>query len=692
MAIAARLSILLVISLAILSLIGWVLDIPLLKSLIDRPNASPMKVNTALSLICISLAMYLQTPVTPPGESPSTRSGRATRVIRDILALFAALLTGLTLAQHLFQIELNIDQLFITDESPAPMKLPGRMSAATATCLLLLATAAFFTTRLHALARGLTILAVTLAYLGLCSYIYGVDALKPVSLFSTMAVHTAISLVLLATAHFLATPIRDADDLLGSEHTGGIVARRILPVTLVLTPAIGYVRLKGQHWGYYGTEFGLALFAVANVMALACFVWWQGMHLNRSDIRRRQLESDREALLVREQAARERAERASRAKDQLLSVVSHELRTPLTPALLLVRSLESKADLPSDVRSDLQTIREQIAIEVQLISDLLDLAGIESGRLRLDPSLTDLRQVVADMVNILRPTFTEAGVRIDLSLPFDPVTTHADRNRLGQVVRNLLDNAAKFTPHGGAVSISVADSPPDHPGFAVVKVVDSGIGIEPHQLDKVFNAFTQSDSSITRRFGGLGIGLTIAHDIVLAHNGTLKATSQGLGRGSTFTVSLPRATNPQPSSPSQPPSPRLTLPARTATSSSSASPSNALKLLIVDDNPQTLSILTRLLRNEGYRITQAPDATSALKAASGDKFEVIICDIGLPDMDGWSLMRTLKDANPSLRGIAISGFVSLEDATRSTEAGFERHLPKPLDINQLTQALHALRG
>lgn len=672
MAIAARIAAVLVLCLAAISLVGWFVDNEFLKTLIVRANASPMKANTAACLILIAIGFYLQIRIDKPTP------GAASRYVSDVLVFAALAVTGLTLAEHLFSVNFGIDQMIVTDHSPAPDKHPGRMSIATASCLLLLAVSVVLIDRVHWLSRLCVVLAGTSAYLGLCSYIYGVDALKPVSLYSTMAVHTAVSLVLLAIAHFLAIPQRRPTDLLGSEYFGGKFARRFLPITLLVTPFIGYLRLKGQHWGYYGTEFGLALFAVANVLTLTCLVWWQASQLDRADIRRRQLEEDREALLARAQAAREKAERASRTKDQLLSVVSHELRTPLTPALLLVRSLENHKDLPEDARHDLQTIREQITIEVQLISDLLDLAGIETGRLRLDRTPQDLGKVIHDMTHILRPSFVEAGIQLSVNVGTSPVIAQVDRNRVGQVIRNLLDNAAKFTPRGGSVSVKLSAENAD---FAEVTISDTGIGIEPHQLDKVFHAFTQSDSSITRRFGGLGIGLTIAHDIVQAHGGTIRASSEGLGKGATFTFTLPRSRAP-------------VAPAgqETTPSSPDNSKSAALKLLVVDDNPQTLNVMARLLRSEGHEVTPVPDAREALAAVAAQPFDLIICDIGLPDMDGWTLMRKLKECHPKIRGLAISGFVSMEDATRSTEAGFEMHLPKPLDINQLTQALYSMRN
>ena len=694
-----------VVLVAALTLFGWVTANDNLKALLPAPDASPMKVNTAVALLLIAGSMLLQQrrhkldaarPALPQ-QPLSTRL-----VAADLCSFAACILAALTLSQHLFGWDLAIDQMLIADPSPAPNKMPGRMSVATASCLGMMGMASLLARRFPLTSDLAAAAAGTIAYLGLCTYLFGVDALKPVTWFSTMAIHTAGSLVLLSGAHFTARPHGRPGRLLSSPYVGGTIARRVLPATFATAPALGAIIVLGGHANLYGAEFALALFATASVVLLTIFIWWYAGHLNTADHMRRRLELDRESLLLREQSARERAESASRAKDQFLSVVSHELRTPLTPALLLARSLEQRGDLPAEVISDLATIREQITVEAQLISNLLDLARTQTGKLTLNTDTGDLREFLKSTINLIKPTFTQGGVELTCAFPPHPVMACFDTQRIGQVLRNLLDNAAKFTPSGGSVSVRL--DCPDGSSDARITVSDTGIGIAPDRLDTIFSAFTQADASIPRRFGGLGIGLTIARDITLAHGGSLTATSQGVGAGTTFCLKLPRVPTVLPASqlPSQPTIPpaqsqrRAHEPANEppghdahlTTPSRAANP--PLQLLVVEDSPPTLKALTRLLRLQGYQVTAATSAAEALEAAANSSIDVVISDIGLPDMDGWQLMQALRSSHPKIKGVAMSGYVSTEDAARSAQAGFALHLPKPLEISNLYSTLNTL--
>jgi PAS domain S-box-containing protein len=388
--------------------------------------------------------------------------------------------------------------------------------------------------------------------------------------------------------------------------------------------------------------------------------------------------------------AKEQAEAASRAKDRFLAVLSHELRTPLTPTLIAVSSmLESKPD-PA-LLPDLEMIRRNIELEARLIDDLLDLSRIVRGRLRLDLEVVDVHQVVRRAVEICRDQVLVAGLAVLTELKARRHHVKADHARIMQITWNLIHNAVKFTPHNGRLIIrttnrSGATESEAAPGAEpaenlIVEFEDTGIGIAPEVLARVFDAFEQGPDDLRGRSRGLGLGLAISRALAEAMGGRLTATSAGPGRGSTFRLELATVPAPAVTAATGRGSARPALPP--------ASPRIApLRILLVEDNQDTLRFLAIVLRRRGHDVVIA-DCLAAARAAvnsTNDRFDLLVSDVELPDGSGLELMRDLATRGNWL-GIAMSGFGTEEDLQLSREAGFFDHLTKPIDLSQLDDAI-----
>lgn len=365
--------------------------------------------------------------------------------------------------------------------------------------------------------------------------------------------------------------------------------------------------------------------------------------------------------------AKDAAEAANSAKDQFLAVLSHELRTPLTPVLLTVSLLENSQQLPDEVREDLQTIRRHVEMEARLIDDLLDVTRIARGKMQLNFKTTDAHTLLQSALDICSP---ERLDDITLDLRAEHHHVRADSARLQQIFWNILGNAIKFSPHGGSIEIQTSNPSPDR---LRVTIRDHGVGIDADVLPKIFNAFQQGESSLTRNFGGLGLGLAITHTLVETHGGTVKAESDGAGKGARFTVELPTVSpNSQNASPQLM---KLSVPSHMQ-----------LKLLLVEDHPGTLTQMRKLLTELGHSVRSASTVKDALALAEKSTFDLVVSDLGLPDGNGHDLMRELN-GRYGLRGIAVSGFGMDEDIRRSSEVGFSKHLVKPITAEKIKEAI-----
>jgi PAS domain S-box-containing protein len=385
----------------------------------------------------------------------------------------------------------------------------------------------------------------------------------------------------------------------------------------------------------------------------------------------KRVEEELRAARLSAERAKEAAERANAAKDQFLAVLSHELRTPLAPVLIAVQLMERTEDLSEKGRQYVEVIRRNLGLEARLIDDLLDLTRIEHGKISLEKEVIDICTVIQRVADICMPDIEAKKLHFGIDLKDPPHRVCGDAARLQQALWNLVKNSIKFTPEGGCVGIR---------GFRdgselVVEVTDSGIGIEPGSLSRIFDAFEQGDRRITRQFGGLGLGLAITKRLVEMHGGTISAKSGGKNEGAIFRVTLPLAV-------------KAPGPAEEKKQEARQAPSIAARrILLVEDHTDTAAMMKDLLQVSGYEVETAADVAQSLEAIGRTDFDLLISDLGLPDGSGLQLMEELRRRHNPLKGIALSGFGREEDVRKSKEAGFAEHLTKPVDFDALLAAV-----
>jgi len=409
-----------------------------------------------------------------------------------------------------------------------------------------------------------------------------------------------------------------------------------------------------------------------------------GVVLVASDMtERRRREAERAGLLAREQLARAEAEKASRAKDEFIATVSHELRTPLNAVLGWARLLRSgKLDADAMARA-VESIERSAGTQARIVDDLLDVSRIVRGKLKLDVRPVELVPVIEAAIDTVRPAAAAKGIAIAGSLASRAGPVAGDPGRLQQVVWNLLSNAIKFTPQGGRVEVRLEQAQ----DVVRIQVADTGPGIDADFLPHVFERFRQADQSSTRAHGGLGIGLAIVRHLVEAHGGTVAVESPGRGRGATFTVALPVHA-------------ARRAPAAGADAGEGAERAGqglvALKVLVVDDDADTLRAVKQLLEQAGAEVTAAASASEALAALERSLPDVLLSDIGMPGEDGFSLIKKVRGLDPARGGrvpaAALTAYTRSEDRRQALLAGYQMCLAKPVDPAELTAGVARLAG
>jgi PAS domain S-box-containing protein len=376
------------------------------------------------------------------------------------------------------------------------------------------------------------------------------------------------------------------------------------------------------------------------------------------------------------QAVQRALEEASAAKDDFLAALSHELRTPLTPVLLTANAMAVDPSLPGELRGDLDMIRRNVELEARLIDDLLDLTRITRGKLTIAPKPVDLHEMLMLALDICRADTVAKGLRFVVRKDATFHYVSGEAVRLQQVFWNLIRNAMKFTPQGGTITVTTKN--PRREGNetpeVIVTVSDTGLGISPDARKRIFNAFEQGSGDITRRYGGLGLGLTISKRLVDLHGGMIGVASDGEGKGATFTVALPTIAAP--------------LSPAVSDGQMTVKPAKPLRILLVEDHDDTRRNMTRLLTALNHTVVPAHDAKSALEQAESEPFDLVVSDIGLPDESGLELMKKLRERH-GLRGICLSGYGMEQDIAKSMAAGFSEHLTKPISFERLENAIAA---
>jgi signal transduction histidine kinase/ActR/RegA family two-component response regulator len=398
---------------------------------------------------------------------------------------------------------------------------------------------------------------------------------------------------------------------------------------------------------------------------------------------------EREALLQSERHARSAAEHASAMKDEFLATLSHELRTPLAAILGWAQLLRLGTCSESEVRQGLETIERNARMQTQLIEDLLDMSRITSGKLRLDIQAVDPPQFVEAAIEAVRPAAEAKSIRLHRLLDPSAGPVSGDPNRLQQVVWNLLSNAIKFTPKGGKVQVLLerVDS------HIEISVADTGVGIEPQFLPYVFDRFRQADASTTRMFGGLGLGLSIVKQLVDMHGGTVAVQSAGAHRGTTFTVALPLAAVHRSTAAGERAHPGRSTPAAFEFHCPNLS---GVTVLVVDDAEDSRVLVQRILEECQATVLSAASGAEALMLIPQARPDVLISDIGMPEMDGYRFLRAVRtlgaDNGGHVPAIALTAFARLEDRTRALRAGYLAHLAKPIEAAELMATLASIAG
>jgi PAS domain S-box-containing protein len=397
----------------------------------------------------------------------------------------------------------------------------------------------------------------------------------------------------------------------------------------------------------------------------------------RAEAQLRAVAIERDRLLERERAARAEAEHANRSKDEFVAMVSHELRTPLNAIIGWTQILRNAPDDVERVGRGLEVIERNARAQGQLVGDLLDMSRIISGKLRLEVRDLDLIAVIRSAIETTKPAAEAKGISLDTTFDASVAATTGDPNRLQQCIWNLLSNAIKFTPQGGRVGIALKRSD----SHVEIRVSDSGIGIRSDFLPFVFERFRQDDTSTTRKSGGLGLGLSIVKQLAELHGGHVRVESDGEGQGATFTIALPIGAL------------RVS---GTSVQEAAQSSLGRLRVLLVEDDADNREVLRTLLEQHDAVVTAAASAKEALESLKVVKPSVLVSDIGLPEMDGFELIRRVRRFPPSAGGripaIALTAHATSEDRTTALRAGFQAHITKPCDPRELVACIVSLTG
>ena len=627
-----------------------------------------MFANTAVCVVMAGLALLLV--IGCRGESWRYLAVR-------MLAGAAALIGLLTIFEHVTGIDLGIDTLLANRPwgqraAAAPMRMgpPASISFLMLGAGLTLAT---FGSASRQIANGLAVVVVAIASLSLIGYWFGADELFGIARLTGIAWQTSSMLVALGIGLMAAMPERGIVAALTRDDAGGTVLRRLIVPVIGIPLLLGWLRVAGQHAGYYDMVFGTAMRTLLEIVLFVWLLWWTAKGIS---LHARAAQQSEQALRESEQRYREiatAAKEADRRKDEFLATLAHELRNPLAPignALALMEHAGDDREVQQHAR---ETVQRQFAQMVRLVDDLLDIGRITRDKLELRKQQVDLSSVILQAMETSRAPADAMGQSLRMSLPAKPFWVSADPVRLAQVFINLLNNACKFSENGAIISIGA-----ERNGNGVaVSVKDTGIGIAADKLESIFEMFEQVDKSLERTRGGLGIGLTLVKRLVELHGGRIAARSSGPGCGSEFVVWLPVLADGERTA--------VVLP------ETSASAANSQRILVTDDNRDAARSLALLLKHSGHEVETAFDGVQAIEKAEVWQPDVMLLDLGMPEMNGYDVCRSIRQAawGKEIRIVALTGWGQEQDRRNTREAGFDAHLVKPVDMAVLGDVLAA---
>ncbi|MEO5818877.1 MAG: ATP-binding protein [Vicinamibacteraceae bacterium] len=644
----SRLASLLVAIAALTALAGWLGGEPAWTSLyLPGPT---LKTNAAVSLASLGIANLL-----------FVSGWRWLRPLASICALLPVVVGGATLSQHLVGWDLGIDQLIAHEAAGAlATTSPNRMGPPASTALLLLGAALLFlarpSVRAQSVGQLLAIVTCAIVLLPVMGYAYGFSELYSVARYTGIAMVTAVALLLLGLAVQAGRPQSGLSSLLCRDDEVGVLSRRLLFAGVALPFGIGWALARMFVAGFIDAPFALSAIVLALTVLLATLIWRTGARLAVSTDAR---STSERALTESERSLRE----ADHQKSEFLATLSHELRNPLAPIRFAIELLDGPAPVAARAR---HTIVRQVQHLTRLVDDLLDLTRVTSNKLELHIRACELRPLVQDAVDAVASEVARGRHRLDVALPAPAIWLQADPDRVVQMLVNLLTNACRYSDPGGLITIAAHA----HHGAVVIAVRDAGRGLDPDDLERVFDRFVQVGES---RQGGLGVGLAIVRALAALHGGTAEAHSEGRGRGAEFRLRLPCAVGPPPAAPPAP------LP-----------PVASRRILVVDDNRDAADMLGGLLAAGGHHVAVAYGGIDALRLATEFDPEVGLIDVGMPDVDGYHVaarLRSRADGNVFL--VAITGWGQDADRRRALASGFDAHLTKPAEPVALAALLAA---
>lgn len=637
-----------------LSFGAWFADVDRLKDWFG--TGIVIKANTALAILLAGLGLvaYALRPQNP--------------WLPRIIGITLALIGGLTLSQYLLGWNLHIDELLVSEPPGAvATSAPGRMGPPASASFITVGLALVCLTGGVRQRRIVPILGIATAAIGLLSvtgYLYHAEMMYAAPRLTGISLQSALMLLALNLGLLAAVPERQPMRTLLAPSAAGLLARRLLPVIVLLPLAVGWLRLVGQRAGWYDTAFGAALHSLAEIFLLAALGWWTVLRVRDFERATQEME---------------------RRKDEFLALLAHELRNPLAPVMNTLTLLEVERGAEPALQSSLGLMRRQMSHMVRLIDDLLDVSRISRGKLELRKQRTDLLATIRQAVEMNQPLCEQFGHRLELALPAEPLFVDGDPSRLAQVIGNVLNNACRYTPRGGHITLRAERRGTD----AVISIADTGLGIPPDKLETIFEMFTQLDSSLERSSGGLGIGLHLVRQLVEMHGGDVRALSAGPGQGTQVLIRLPTL-------PVETTAVPATLPATSQATVKSAEADGVAqraRILVVDDNHDSAMTLSLLLKKQGNDVQLAHDGEEAVARAVSFQPDIILLDIGLPKLNGYDACRAIRaqTAKDGLVIVALTGWGQEEDRQLAQLAGFDAHLTKPVDHALLATTLRELR-
>ena len=647
-----------VLFIALVVLLGWTLDIPILKSLL--PDFVAMNPTSVLLFIICSLALWIHQ--VNGQDNRSSLSG--------MLGVFVVSIAAIRLAGYNTRFDIGIDQLLFRSQLSG-----NRMAPNTALAFLFTGLSLWFLNRKmkhgFLFSQVIALLASAISILAIVGYLYVDRTLYKVATYIPMALHTAISFVLLTTGILFASSRHGIMSVVMHKNVGGKMSRTLLPITLLIPVLFGWLGLKAQDRGLVNLPFGTALMAISIMMVFTVLVWALAWSINSTDKKRKMAES---GLLF----AKTEAEDSKRIQQQFLANMSHEIRTPINGVIGMVQ-LMSTTSLSTEQKEYIDIINESASNLLVIINDILDVTKMQVGKIALEEVNYSLRDLVRNLVKIF--SFKSAIKRIDLNwdiAPEVPAILLGDPVRLTQILTNLINNAIKFTEKGEVkLSICLLEENADITTLQFL-IKDTGIGIAEDKIERVFESFTQASDDTTRIYGGTGLGLTISKQLIELQGGLI-ALSSTLGEGSTFSFFLPIKKS-------------VAIQLEKAVEKPIAPAMDQLRILLAEDNLINQKVASKLLCKKGALVDIANNGSEVLEMLAKGNYHIILMDINMPVMDGFEATRSIRESGASFQQIPIIALTASALATEKTmciEMGMDDYLSKPFKVEDLFEKINA---